>query len=220
MINDISPIDFFKKNKYIVVRNFIPKDFIPLYYEYCKMMAQSIDFKIVNKPSAYDKNWDGRFDDPQCPNVYSKYGDVLMESSLLLLTRKAEEFTGLKLNPNYAYWRLYEKGSILKRHKDRASCEISATINLGSNVSNVDEKRYPNYEWPIFVKSGEEEIPIKLEYGDALIYRGCDIEHWREEFIGLNNAQVFFHWNEKDGQFNKIYDDRPFMGITTKFEEN
>jgi len=59
-------------------------------------------------------------------------------------------------------------------------------------------------------------LPISLSPGDALIYRGCDIEHWREEFVGLNNAQVFFHWNEKDGEFNKLYDDRPLMGINMK----
>lgn len=216
MINELTPVDFFQKNKYIVVKNFLPKDVTPLYYQYCKMMAQSIDYKMTWFPNVYHTDWDGRFNDEQCPNVYSKYADILMESTILLMTQKAEQFTGLKLNPNYTYWRLYEKGCVLERHKDRPSCEISATINLGSNNSNIDENRYPNYEWPIFVKSGEQEIPIRLEPGDALIYRGCEIEHWREEFMGLNNAQVFFHWSDKNGEYKKLYDDRPIMGIPKK----
>ena len=42
-----------------------------------------------------------------------------------------EKATGLKLYPAYTYARIYKKGDILKRHKDRFSCEISTTMNLG-----------------------------------------------------------------------------------------
>ena len=208
----MTPIEYFKENKYVVIRNFIPTDTVPLYYEYCKMQAQSIDYKITNFENLYDKKWDGEFTDQQVTNVFSKYGDILMDSTLKLLTYKAEEYTGLKLLPNYSYWRLYEKGSILKKHKDRPSCEISATLNLGANLSNIDKQIYSNYQWPIFVSSNGKDIPIHLEPGDAMIYRGCEIEHWRDEFIGLNNAQVFFHWNEKNGPYSIENDERPLLG--------
>jgi hypothetical protein len=210
----MTPIEYFKEFKYVVVRNFISEDVIPLYYEYCITQVKSIDYKITYCKKKHNEEWDGHFNDTQSPGNFSKYGDFLMESSLNLLTKKAEDYTGIKLNPNYAYWRLYEKGSVLERHKDRPSCEISATINLGSNLSNVDKNVYPNYQWPIFVlDKNNSEIPIHLNPGDALIYRGCEVEHWRDEFIGLNNAQVFFHWNEKNGQFNIKYDGRPFLGL-------
>ena len=210
----MTPIEYFKEFKYVVVRNFISEDIMPLYYEYCITQARSIDHKITYYKKEHNEEWDGRFNDPQSPGNFSKYGDFLMESSINLLTKKAEQYTGLQLNPNYTYWRLYEKGSVLKRHKDRPSCEISATINIGSNLSNIDKNVYPNYQWPIFVlDKNNSEIPIHLNPGDALIYRGCEVEHWRNEFIGLNNAQVFFHWNEKDGQFNIKYDGRPFLGL-------
>jgi hypothetical protein len=29
-----------------------------------------------------------------------------------------------------------------------------------------------------------------------LIYSGCDLEHWREEFKGKNCGQVFLHYNK------------------------
>ena len=210
----MTPIEYFKEFKYVVVRNFISEDIMPLYYEYCITQVRAMDHKITYYKKEHNEEWDGRFNDTQSPGNFSKYGDFLMESSLNLLTKKAEDYTGIKLNPNYAYWRLYEKGSILERHKDRPSCEISATINLGSNLSNVDKNVYSDYQWPIFVLDKNNlEMPIHLNPGDALIYRGCEVEHWRDEFIGLNNAQVFFHWNEKDGQFNIKYDGRPFLGI-------
>ena len=33
------------------------------------------------------------------------------------------------------------------------------------------------------------------------------------KFIGINHAQVFLHYNEKNGKFNELYDGRPFLGL-------
>ena len=33
MINEWTPIEFFQKNKYIVIKNFLPNDVTPFYYE-------------------------------------------------------------------------------------------------------------------------------------------------------------------------------------------
>ena len=80
--------------------------------------------------------------------------------------------------------RIYKKGDILARHKDRFSCEISTTLNLGGDP------------WPIFVdptgKNGQAGIKVELDPGDMLIYSGCDLEHWREEFKGKDCGQVFY----------------------------
>jgi hypothetical protein len=38
-----------------------------------------------------------------------------------------EKHTKLKLIPTYSYARIYKKGDVLHRHKDRFSCEISTT---------------------------------------------------------------------------------------------
>jgi len=46
-----------------------------------------------------------------------------------------------------------------------------------------------------------------------LIYKGCQLEHWRERFIGKNHAQVFLHYNDSKGQHNIKYDGRPFLGM-------
>ena len=53
-----------------------------------------------------------------------------------------EKLTGLKLYPAYTYARIYKKGDdVLKRHKDRFSCEISTTMNLGGD------------DWPIYLRA-------------------------------------------------------------------
>jgi hypothetical protein len=46
-----------------------------------------------------------------------------------------------------------------------------------------------------------------------VIYKGCEVEHWRDAYKGLNHAQVFLHYNEKQGKYNNINDGRLFLGL-------
>jgi hypothetical protein len=71
----------------------------------------------------------------------------------------------------------------------------------------------------MFVKNKKtnEEIPLYLKPGDIIIYRGCEVEHWRDSFLGLNQAQVFLHYNELNGEYNNLYDGRPILGIPKNF---
>ena len=126
----------------------------------------------------------GSWDDDQIPNTYSHYADLVMEVLLAELLPLMMKKTGLKLTPNYSYARIYKKGDELKRHKDRFSCEISTTLNLGGDP------------WPIFLepsgKKGMKGVKINLKPGDMLVYSGCELEHWREKFKGKSCGQVFF----------------------------
>ena len=115
-----------------------------------------------------------------------------MESLLLTKSDLMEKETNLKLYPTYSYWRMYTKFAELKKHTDRPSCEISVTVMIGSDGT----------PWPIFI-GGKE---IELNDGDAVIYLGCEISHWREEFKGDWQAQVFLHYVDAEGvnkEFNR-----------------
>ena len=65
-----------------------------------------------------------------------------------------EKATGLKLYPAYTYARIYKKGDILKRHKDRFSCEISTTMNLGGD------------DWPIYLEPDPKKGGVKNQVKD------------------------------------------------------
>ena len=137
-------------------------------------------------------------------------------------TEKMCELTGKDLVPTYSYHRLYTQGTELKRHKDRPSCEISTTLCVGYDNSNVDASKYPDWDWPMFVgpisgEKGTDGMPIHMKPGDMLIYRGDAVEHWREPLWGLNHAQVFLHYNEKEGQYDIPYDGRPLLGMPFSF---
>lgn len=207
----MSNIDFFKKNKYVVIRNFLQPEMTNLFYAYCKIKVHAIDFKKNSSDKEkYAYDWDGGWGDHQSGD-FNSYGDMLMDTLLLQSTDKIKKYTDIDVFPQYSYFRLYEKGSVLAKHKDRDSCEISSSICLGQNSSNLDY----DYNWPFFIN----DEPINLNVGDMVIYRGCELEHHRNELLGLNQAQVFLHYHDKNGPYyNGFYDNRTNLG-TSKFAD-
>ena len=204
---------FFKQNGYVKIKNFIEPGLAFLFYRYVINETKRLcHFENIN-PMSIKNGIFGTFDDVQASNAFSKYGDLIFDTLLELKTDQMSQFCGVDLIPTYSYHRLYIYGNDLKRHKDRPSCEISATLCLGYDISNVDKNKFSDYNWPMYVKSNNEEKPINLEPGDIIIYRGCDVEHWREPFIGNNHAQVFLHYNEKNNNNENKFDGRPVLGI-------
>ena len=109
-----------------------------------------------------------------------------------------EKLTGLKLNPTYSYARIYKMGDILHRHKDRFSCEISTTMNLGGDPWPIYLKQRKMSEHLMMVlqpKTNNKGTKVILKPGDMLVYKGMILEHWRGAFLGEDCAQVFLHYN-------------------------
>jgi hypothetical protein len=207
---------FFEKNKFVVIKNHMNQELCDFAYEYCKMKVKREDHLQTYYKNLWNEHKDGSFGDPMVPRAYGSYADPMMESILQLSLPKIMEYTGLNLVPNYSYWRFYQKGNDLYRHQDRYSCEISVTMCIGYNIDNVDNEKYPNYNWAMWVKPEDgKEFPIQLNPGDIVIYRGDEVEHWREQFLGLNQAQVFMHYNDTGSSLytGKKYDGREGLGI-------
>jgi len=210
----------FKKKKYQVIRRALSKELANFIFNYMMLQRDAVDHMKKEQRVNPANPFIGNRIDRQVPGAYSKYGDWVMETLLQYMRPIMKEKTGLDLIPTYSYTRLYEKGNILRRHKDRPSCEISTTLHLGGDP------------WPIFldpsgadfvinedaqtIKPGAPKgIQVDLKVGDMLIYSGCDLEHWREPFQGNVCSQVFLHYNHANGPFAKtnLYDKRPMLGI-------
>ena len=202
----------FKKDKYIVIKKAISlemADFVYKYFILKRRVAQTFfDTRTISPFTEYFGVWT----DHQVLNTYSHYADIAMETLLVKLHPLMEKTTNLKLSPNYSYARIYKKGDVLERHKDRFSCEISTTLFLGGD------------EWPIYLEpSGEnglKGIKVNLKHGDMLIYKGNELEHWREEFKGENCAQVFLHYNNlaTKGSKENLFDKRIHLGLPANFK--
>jgi hypothetical protein len=129
----------FKKNKYQVIRGAISKEVADIAYRYLQISAEADHWMLQKGVTHVGNKLIGNFKDVQVPNSYAKYGDRLMETLLIKTIAVMQKKTGLKLVPTYSYTRLYRNGNILKRHKDRPSCEISTTLCLGGD------------HWPIYL---------------------------------------------------------------------
>jgi len=216
----------FKKKKYIIIEKAISEemaDFIYKYFLLKRRVAQTLfDTRFISPFTEYFGVWT----DQQVPNTYSHYGDIAMETLLVKVHPILQKLTGLKLTPNYSYARIYKKGDILKRHKDRFSCEISTTLNLGGDP------------WPIYLDptgadnvinekqnsvkpNAPKGIKVDLKSGDMLVYRGNLLEHWRDAFQGENCGQVFLHYNNETtkGSKENLFDKRPHLGLPASFKK-
>ena len=193
-------------NKYQVIKKAVSYDLANFCFNYFLLKRDAAKFMYDNN-IIHDNGIFGTWTDTQIPNTYTHYADPVMETLLVKMLPVMKEQTGLDLIPTYSYARAYKKGDELERHKDRPSCEISTTINLGGDP------------WSIFIEPsgeiGREGTKVLLEVGDMLVYSGCELEHWREPFDGNICGQVFLHYNHVNGPFaekNK-FDGRPMLGL-------
>jgi|TARA_R110000744_G_C19211257_1_gene546092 hypothetical protein len=219
----------FKKNKYEVIKKAIPKELAIFLMNYLLMKKQVYDTCIEARYISPFETLLGKYEGEteQIPNTYYCYADIAMETLSLKIQPIMEKITGFKLNPSYTYARIYKKGDKLRKHKDRSSCEISATINLGGNP------------WPIYLDpTGADTVidefkeihkpnsppgkMVNLNIGDMLVYRGSELEHWRKEFKDTECVQGFLHYTNRKTKWNQnlIFDKRPHLGLPSWFCKN
>lgn len=170
------------QNNYLYIPGFITKDETHLlanqFKEHCKK------FNIQG--------------DKQAPNSHAM-GDFLPFVKLLVKKISyVNELLGEEVLPTYTYARVYKNNSALERHRDRPACEISFTLNLAKDV-----------EWPIYFQRPDgSETSVELNPGDAVLYLGCQADHWRNKFEGEEHIQVFLHYVRANGPKAWAYFDK------------
>jgi predicted 2-oxoglutarate/Fe(II)-dependent dioxygenase YbiX len=188
-------VDDFNEKCYVVVKEMLSP-------EMCQTSIEHL-FKLYERGQTKH--------DPQCPLSDSVYGDPLFDNILNELAPHFSEMSGKELLPAYSYARIYRPGETLKFHKDRPACEVSATITLGV-------KGEP---WPIFFNkkdTAEYGTKVLLQPGDGVLYKGCDIYHWREEFKGEWQCQIFFHYVDANGPYkHQKFDGRSTLGVEKEY---
>lgn len=162
--------------KYSVEKNAISIETANLLASYLVLAEQSRGLKV----------------DSQVEGSSVVYGNELLDALMLSLHPHMESATKLSLLPTYSFARIYRRGDVLAKHRDRPACEVSATLTLGY-VSD--------YKWPIFIEDLGTSRSISLDKGDMLIYKGCEVDHWRETFEGDLWIQVFLHYVDSNGPF-------------------
>lgn len=210
--------------KYIVIKNILSKELVDIYYQYIKS-KNTVYKNLISSGFINPFNRDyGVIGDKQAKKSYCLYGDILLDNILVNLKSEIEKQTKLKLSEMYTYARIYKQMDELKRHKDRGSCEISGTINLGGDLWPIyidpNPKHGKHKKDGTYIPGGEKGVEILLEPGDCMLYMGTECEHWRESLMEKECVQVFLHYRQTEGLTeNDLYDKRMSLGMpdyTTK----
>jgi len=179
----------FNKKGYVIIRGFLDSVGV-------STVSRYLEYR-VNQTTSNEQDPTSKF---------SFYADPLIETILYSARETVEESCGLNLDPTYSYARIYVKGDQLKKHVDRPSCEISVTTNVAINGE----------PWSIWCQNpGDDPVECILQPGDAVVYKGCIVEHWRESLQHADfNVQFMLHYVDKNGA-NASYkwDRRPSLGL-------
>ncbi len=144
--------------------------------------------------------------DAQVAKSVGIYGDPAFDTLMLMCLPMVEQTVGKKLLPTYTYARIYFNGAELLPHTDRDECEHSVSLSLGGSSQAL---------WPLWFKNGDAEPEYAAMYeGDAVIYQGNKVHHWRDAFEGETQFQLFMHYVEAEGEHkDQLFDTRPYIGL-------
>jgi hypothetical protein len=163
-------------NNFLIIKDFISKDKATELYKEFKNLYEEHSDEFRDTPVAKDSVG---------ITQTCLFTELLIEKCGLIADVVQEP-----IFPTYAFGRFYKYGNELKAHKDQKACEISATVHL-----NGDKK------WAIGIKKpNNDAVLVTLEPGEAVIYLGCEAEHWRNKYEGEEYTQVFLHYVRARGE--------------------
>ena len=191
----------------IFIKEFLPKQILNLVYSYSVI-------KYSNQKE---------FNSDQTSSLIGHHGDYLMETLMDMSTPVIEQNVGKKLWPTYSYFRIYDRGSDLKVHIDRESCEYTVALCLGAEpndqpyeifIGEQDENSdYKYYNGNNELKRYRIDHKFPMVPNNAVIFKGMDKIHWREICKHDHFITVFLHYVDQDGPYKEFkFDKRDSLG--------
>ena len=193
----------------IFIKEFLPQQILNLIYSYSVLkFSNQRKFNIEGQSSSL---------------IY-EHGDYLMETLMDMSTPVVEQNVGKKLFPTYSYFRIYDKGSDLKVHKDRPSCEYTVALCLGADPVDKpyeifigEEDETSDYKYYDFEDNNFNRYRIDHKFpmfpNNAVIFKGMDKIHWREICTHDHFITVFLHYVDQEGPYKEFkYDKRNSLG--------
>lgn len=106
------------------------------------------------------------------------------------LTGVMSAIAGELVKPSYVYFASYQGGAELERHTDREQCEFSITFCVDYTPEPASATH-----WPICLDTAQGTVIVYQALGDALLYRGCQVPHYRKRlWRGATSSSIFFHY--------------------------
>jgi|TARA_B100000029_G_scaffold12301_1_gene13040 hypothetical protein len=164
----------------------------------CKVIAKS--FRITRDGVLFPHHEQKVRGDDIVENSFSWYAPLCFEALADQVVKGIVETTmGVELYNAYSYGRSSYHGAVLPRHRDRAASDYAVSCLIDTDCT-----------WPLYFKIDGEEVEVRQEIGDMVIYNGNTIEHWREPFEGTEQLSAFmFYVKDKMREF----EGRPLQGM-------
>jgi hypothetical protein len=182
-----------QNDKYLVIRGFVEperaKELSQKFVKHCDETSPSGDIAVPDSFSVYN---------------YIPFVDLMCEK-----TNEVSSLLGERVIPSYAYSRIYKKGNELKPHHDRDGSEIALSVCLAFDQ-----------EWPLwFYGENKQKIPVILQPGDAVLYFGKEIIHWRDKFEGSFSNSAFIFYVRSEGPFADDFFDNKTKGYLDTLDD-
>jgi len=220
----------FKENGYLIIPNILSKellDFIGVYafnsIRVCETAGINVwqDTEFPDTPALYCDGVMENLSDFLLPKLELLTGLKLLSTYTYFRLYKAGDILGkhtdreaceisatLSLRKKGNIWPIYANNTDYKtRERDKVEFTPPDKFLDDSTMSARE------YTKEILTRMHKEQIEdttsILLDEGGALIYRGCEIVHWREAYNeGTKLAQVFLHYVDANGKFTEWKNDK------------
>ncbi len=169
--------------------------------ETCDLLEQHFEFQKENGRCHY-----GDINGVRQGKSFDLYGDSFCEAIGVYKAPIISKQMGIDLSLTYGIMREYQRGAVLKYHRDRWQCEYSATIQISEGVWPIHlAEPYIGGKW-------EPSASVILQRGDALFYKGYETFHGRDALKHETSRHLFLHYVEKNSPLD-MKDNRPGYGM-------
>jgi hypothetical protein len=128
--------------------------------------------------------------DDQTSGRYVAYDEPMTRYIHHQLTRTISDVIGKVIEPSYSYLAFYQGGATLEPHIDREACEYTLSLCIDATPEPMTYGA-----WPLHLITPDGPRSFTLGIGDALLFRGRQFAHWRDQLPeGYTASSVLFHF--------------------------
>lgn len=128
------------------------------------------------------------------PNCRGSVAIDAFDASMIELNDRISLICGRPLVPSYSFARICETNAELVAHTDRDACQVSVSIVI----------RKSRARWPFqLTDASGRSHTIDADVGDAIIFRGTELTHWRPPLAEGPVYLALLHYVTRDPELLK-----------------
>jgi hypothetical protein len=128
------------------------------------------------------------------PNRYVAYQENAAQFFHQQIAHVVSAVAGVRVKPTFVYIASYQGGAGLEAHTDRAQCEYAVSLLVDYTPEPLEQS-----PWPLQLDGPHGTRKIWQALGDAVLYRGTRIPHWRDQLArSATSTSIFFYYVNED----------------------